>query len=199
MGQPLEEAEFRRAVALEGAVQVEVLVAQVRQDGDVVRDRRHPVQRQPVRRGLQDRDRVAGLDHRPERRLELRRLRRRDVLGVGFARPVDLRFDRSDQARGQPGCLEDGSGQGAGGALAVRARHADHRQVVARVAEPPGGGVGQCRTARVDHELGQRDLRQGPLHDRGRGSRLRCPEDEVVAVGAVPGDGHEQRPWANLS
>jgi hypothetical protein len=46
-------------------VELEVLVGEVGQQRDVVSDRPDPLGGEPVRRRLDDRGAVAGIDHRP--------------------------------------------------------------------------------------------------------------------------------------
>ena len=197
VGKPLEQAQLGGPVALERPVELEMLVAQVREDRDVIGDSRDPVEREPVRGGLEDRDVVAGLDHGPQGCLELRGLGRGHVLRIGVARAVDLHLHGPDEPGRPARRLEGGHDQGAGGALAVRAGDPDDRELVARAAVEPGSGVTERRAGRFHDELRHGDVRQGLLHDRCRGSRVGGRLHEVVAVGMLAGDGHEQRPGSH--
>ena len=191
--EPLEQRQLRVAVRLPRAVELEVLVGQVGQDRDVVGDRVDPPEREPVRRRLDDRGRVAGADHRPERPLELWRLGRR---GVGLVRLLDAADPRRGRA-GHPGPdagrLERRDREERGRRLAVRAGDPDDRQVAARVAVPPGRRGGEGGPAVGHDELRQVDLGERLLDDRGRGAGRGCRRDEVVAVDVEARDGHEQR------
>ncbi len=88
-GEALEQRKLGRPVRLERAVELEVLVGQVREDRDVVRDAARRARR-PAR-GTSSRRTAArspALDHRPERPLELRGLgRRRRAPAFGSRRP----------------------------------------------------------------------------------------------------------------
>ena len=66
--QPREQRDLGVAVGLPRAVQLEVLVGDVGQDGDVVGDRGDAIEGQAVRGRLDDGDLVAGIDHRAEER-----------------------------------------------------------------------------------------------------------------------------------
>ena len=188
----LEQAQLGGAVGLEGAVELEVLVAQIGQDRDVVGDSAHAFEREAVRRRLDDGEGVPGLDHGPQRGLELGRLRGRHVLAIGGALGPDLELHRAEQAGRAAGCLERGGGERGRRALAVRARDPDHAQLAARVAVPPGCGVGEGRARALDHQLRQR-VGDVVLDDRGCGTAGSGGVDEVMTVDVLAADGDEQR------
>jgi hypothetical protein len=190
----LEQRELGVAVRLPRAVELEVLVAEVREDRGVVGDGPDAVRREAVRRRLEDRRPVAGVGHRPESLLELGRARRRQVLRVGLAQPADLRLDRPDEPARHACRLERGHGEERGRRLAVGAGDADDPELAARVAVPPRGGLRERRPRRGDDDLGQRTLRDRPLDERRRRpADLRLAE-QLVAVDVVPGDRDEQAP-----
>ena len=194
--QLLEQAQLRVAVGLEGAVQLEVLVGDVREDGDVVGDPGDSFERQPVRRRLDDREPVAGHHHRPQRHLQLGRLRG-SWRGSAFAladRP-DLRLDRPDRPGRQSGRFERRHGERAGRALAVGAGDAHDPDLEAWVAVPPRRGRGQRLTRRRRPRAAvAADVADRPLDERGRRRRAaaasaRCSWPSTCS----PAHRHEQR------
>ena len=122
-------------------------MAEVRQDRGVVRDRPDAVRGEAVRRGLEDRRRVAAATIARRACLEVRRAGRRQVLGVRLAEAADLRLDRPDEPGRQPGRLERRHGEERGRRLAVGAGDADDAELARRVAVPPRGGVGEGAAA----------------------------------------------------
>ena len=170
-----------------------MLVGDVRQDGDVVRDRADPLEGQAVRRALHDGRAVTGIRHRPERGLQVRGIGGRGVGLVRFLAATDPDRGRADHPGPHAGRLERRDREERGRRLAVRAGDPDDRQLVARVPVPPGRRGGQRRWRPLDDELGQADVRHGPLHDRGGGAGRRGRLDVVVPVHVQPGDGHEER------
>ena len=134
-------------------------------------------------------------DHRAERALERRapRASSRAPRSAAWTPPIRVAAVPVIPVR-MPGRLERRDGQERGRRLAVRAGDPDDRQVVARVAVPPGGGAGEGRPrvgrrrAAASATLGER-----LLDERGRGPGRRGRRDEVVAVDVEPGDRHEQR------
>ncbi len=71
---PFEETPLRRPVGLQRAVELEVLVGDVRQRADVVRNRADAILGQPVRRRLDDGEPIPGRHHPREVALEIGRL-----------------------------------------------------------------------------------------------------------------------------
>ena len=192
-GEPLEQRQLRVAVRLPRPVELQVLVGQVRQDRDVVLDRPNPPEGQPVRRGLEDRGLVTGQDHRSERGLEHRGLRRGGVDLVRCLQPADPCRGGAGHPGPDPGRLERRGGQEAGRRLAVRAGHAEDRQVVARVAVPPARSRRERGRRGIDDELGQVRLRHGVLDERRCRAPCRGLHDELVSIHVQSGHGHEQR------
>ena len=126
------------------------------------------------------------------------RLGGRGVLRVVDLEPADPRRDRAGHPGPDAGRLERGDGQERRRRLAVRAGDPDDRQVVARIAVPPGRRAGERGACLGDDELGQVDVGDGVVDEGGGRAPGRGARDEVVAVDVEPGDGHEQRPVADL-
>ena len=78
-------------------MQLQVLVAEIREDGDVVGDLGDAGQGQTVRSRLYDRSGVPGGNHRPKGLLQLRRLWRGDVLWVLRPNRAHLHCRGADQ------------------------------------------------------------------------------------------------------
>ncbi len=192
--QPVEQRQLRVPVRLPRPVQLEVLVGHVGHDRDVVGDARNAVEGQAVRRGLDHRDPVAGVGHRPQRGLQRRRLGGRGVLRVVLGAAADTGRDRADHPGGEPGGLERGDREVGGRGLAVGSGDPDHRELVGWVAVPPRGCAGQGRACRIDDQLRRRDPGQRPFDDDARGARVERRRHEVVAVRPLAGDRHEQHP-----
>ncbi len=117
---------------------------------------------------------------------------RRRVLRVRLAARADLRLDRAEHAARQARGLERGHGEERRRGLAVRAGDPDDAKLVARVAVPPGGRVGEGGRAAVDHDLGQADVGEWLFNDRRDGSRVGRPLDEVVAIDVRAANGDEE-------
>ena len=165
----VEQRALRLEVRLHRAVEVEVVLRQVRED-----EHREPRAREPPLR-LRDRGRlhharaVARVDHLAEEPLQVDRLGR-----VEPGRPrlaADAPLDVREQAGLPPVGLEDRVQQERGGRLAVRAGDRGDVELAGRVAEEERRG-GRHRGANVRHdELRQRDV-DGVLDDeRGRAER----------------------------
>ena len=151
-----------------------MLVGEVGEDRDVVRDAQHPLELERVGGRLDHRDVVPGPRHRRERGLELRGAGGRDVRLVALPDLADPRLDRADQSRRQTGGLERGDREERGRGLAVGARDPDGAQVPGRVAVPPGGGPREGPAAVRDHKLRQAARRARPAR-RSLRSRPRPP------------------------
>ena len=188
---PDEEAAFRLEVVLHRPVEVEVVLAQVREDERREADAVEAPQRRAVRRRLHRAAPVAGVEHLPEETLEVDRLggrpRRRPPLAVdaGLDRPEQTgppagggehRVEQ-ERRRGlpvRPGDADDGE-------LSRSARRRTHRR------QPPSQRARRARR---------------PAARRGRAAaRRRAPTApfatasgrEVVTVDALPGDAEEER------
>ena len=93
---PREEPPLRLEVLLHRAVQVEVVLAQVREDEHVEAHAVEPPQRGTVRARLDGRAAIARIEHLPEEALQVDRLGRRERRGTPLA--SDLPLDRSRRA-----------------------------------------------------------------------------------------------------
>ena len=146
-----------------------------------------------MRRGLDDGRRVAGQDHGAQGPLELGRLRRGRVRLVRRLDATDPGLGGAGHPGPDPGRFERRHGQERGRGLAVRAGDPDDRELVARIAVPPGGG--DCeRLTRVGYdELWQPDLGKGVVDQRCRGAGGRGGSHELVPIDMETGHGHEQR------
>ena len=132
---------------------------------------------------------VAGVEHLPERALEVDRLGRR-----AHGRPAlaaDPRLDRADQAGLPAGGLEDGVEQERGRRLAARAGHARDLQRLGRAAEELVGRDRHRLARAVDHELRHRQVERPLDHERD-GAVLDRLRREVVAVRLQAGDAEEE-------
>ena len=92
-----EEPPLRVEVVLHRPVQVEVVLAQVREDERVEADAVEPPERRAVRRRLEGDAPVARVEHLAEEPLEVDRLGRRERRGALLA--ADLQLDRARRAR----------------------------------------------------------------------------------------------------
>ncbi len=150
--QSTEQAQLGIPVGLERPVKLQVLVTQVREDRHVVFDLRDSPEGQAVGGRLDNCRLVAGQYHRPKGALQLRRLRRSDVLPVGAPNVADLGRRRGHETRRDPRRVEHGGRHVRGGRLAVRAGDPDDSKRAARILVPPRRGRGQglfsCRRRR---------------------------------------------------
>ena len=194
-----EEAELGLAVRLECAVQLQVLVSQVGEDGHVVCDLGDAVQRQSMGSGFHDRGPIAGLHHGPQNLLQLGGLGSGDVLRVGCAQRAHFPGRRGDEARRDAAGLQDGRGQKGCRGLAVRAGDAYHSQLAAGVAVPPRGHGGQGAARIIDHDLRQSRGRNGPLDDRSGSAKGGCGHHVVVPVGMDARHSHEEGRSADVT
>ncbi len=184
-GESLEQAQLGRPVRLVRAVELQVLVAQVREDRRVVGDAADPFGGETVGRRLEDGRPVPAGGHRPEQRLESERARGRHVIRCPLAARSDPGLDGPDQTGRDTGRLEGRRRQERRRRLAVGPGHPDDGQLVARVAIPPGRGRRECSRAPVDDELEAGDPRDRSLDDRRDGAGGRGGDEVVVAVGMV--------------
>ena len=150
-------------------MEVEVVLAQVGETGDVVTDPVDPVQREGVARDLHR----AGLDvllaHHGQQRLQVGRLRR----GADARHPAvgDPGLDRADEPGGAARRAQGRLEQVAGGGLAVGAGDAEHQQVV-------GGPAVDLRRHLTQHRARVRDDEQ----------RDACRAADQVGTGGVGED-----------
>ncbi len=187
-----EQRRLGGVVVLEVGVEVEVVLAEVRETRDVVTDPVDPVQREGVARDLHGARLDVLLAHHGQQRLQVGRLRR----GAHARHPPvgDPGLDGAHQAGGAAGRAQGRLEQVAGGGLAVRAGDAEHHQVVGGPAVHLGRHLAE-HTARVGDDE-HRDpggpaeqVEPGRVGEDGRGA---LPDHLVDEPGAVHG-GARQR------
>jgi hypothetical protein len=184
----LEQPPLGAEVVLHVAVEVEVVLREVRERRDVPGDGVGAVQLQGVGADLHDARDVATVAHRAERPLQVDRLGRRAHDGLLDA--ADPRGDGAQQAGPATGGLQQRPGQERGGRLAVGAGDPDHRQRGRRIAGQPGRGRGHRGAHVVDDDLGDRGA-QRVVDDERRRAALDRLGGEVVAVAAEAADAEE--------
>ena len=184
-----EELPLGREVVLHRLVEVEVVLAQVREHERVEADAVEPVQHRRVRGGLERDAAVAGVEHLAERSLQVDRLRRRADDRPHLA--ADAALDGAEQPRAAAGRLEHGVEEERGRRLPARAGDAGDLELAGRLAEEDVGRRRHRRARRRDDELwdGRLDRTFDDEHGRAVLDRLR---GEVVAVRALSGDGEER-------
>ena len=171
-----EQAALGEEVVLHVAMEVEVVLGEVREGADGEADPVDPVQAQRVRGDLHRAGAVAAVDHPAEGLLQLDRLRRRalDLL-------VHTAHDPLDGAQ-QPGldalALEDVADQEGGRGLAVGAGDPGDAQLGGGIAVEADRGVRHRRAGIADLDLDHvRVELERTLDDDGRGTGL----DRVAA------------------
>ena len=133
-----EEPSLRVEVVVHRPVQVEVVLAQVREHERVEADAVEPAQRRAVRARLDGRAAVAGVEHLAEEPLQVDRLGRRERRGPALA--ADLPLDGPDEPGPTARGLEDRAQQKRGRRLPVRPRDAGELELLRRLAEERVGG-----------------------------------------------------------
>ena len=174
-----------------------MVLRQVRKDARREADAVRAVQQERMGGDLHDDVGAAGVGHAPEQPLELERLRR--CARGGELLVSDEVVDGADEADpGAEGALEHGLDEMGGGGFAVGARDTDDRETVRRAAIPDGGERGERRAAVGHEDIGDL-LGRHVLADHGRGAAASGFADEIMAVGDVARDRHEQGAWHHLA
>jgi hypothetical protein len=175
-------------------VEVEVVLAEVREDERVEAHPVEPVQLRCVRGRLERDAAVAGVEHLPEGALQVDRLGCRAHDAAGLA--ADARLDRAEQPRSPARGGEHGVEQERGRRLAVRPGHARDLELARRLPEERVGCNGHCRPGVRDDQLRHGDVQLPLDHQRGGagGDRLRR---ELVPVRALARVAEEQRAVAD--
>jgi hypothetical protein len=193
---PVEEARLGGPVGLHRAVRVEVVLGQVREDGDGDHRAVEPVLGEADRGGLDGTGGVALADEPGQRRLQRRRVGRRQA-GGDHAAPVVGHAQRADRAASLPEAAERLGDPPAGRGLAVGAGDGDDGEFGAGSAEEDGGDrpggllqAGERREPRTFIE-GERIGAFG-LDQAGGRARLERGGDEASGVVGRTGPG-EQR------
>ncbi len=197
VGEPLEETELGVSVRLPRAVELEVLVGEVRDDRHVVGDGVDSAEGEAMRCRLHDGRAVAGDDHGPQCRLQSRGVRCRGMGLVRFLDAADPGCGGAGHPRPDAGSLEGGDCEERGGRLSVCAGDADHAEVAARVAVPPRRCRSEGGRGCGHDELRDGSVGDGTLDDRGRrpGGGRCC--NVVMAIDVETGDRHEERPGSD--
>src|SRR5439155_21874730 len=185
-----EQPSLRLEVALHRLVEVEVVLAQVREDE---RRESHPVEAaelRSVRGRLHRAAAVAGVEHLAEGALDVDRLGGRTDRGTALA--PDAALDRAEQPGTAAGGGKDRVEQERGRRLPVRAGDARDLQLLARPAEELLG-EGRHGAANIgDDELWDVEVDRA-LDDQRYGAVRDGVRSEVVPVGARARDAEEQR------
>ena len=185
-----EEPPLRHVVLLHRAVEVEMVLRQVREHERVEADAVEAMQHRRVRGRLERDAAVARVEHLAKRPLQI------DRLGRGaHDRPnlsSDPALDGAEQAGPAARRFQDRVQQVRGGRLAVRAGDTGDLELARRLAEEHVRR-GRHRSARGrHHELGNLRLDR-PLDDEDDGAVLDRLTGEVVAVRVLAGDAEERR------
>src|SRR5437763_13518069 len=183
-------------VLLECAVKVQVVLGQVREDETREAGAVEALELRRVRGGLHRAAAVPDCQHRPERALQVDRLRSRSHGGLRLA--ADARLDRREERRALAGLLEYAIEEVGRRRLAVRTGHPGDEQVPRRISEEGDRRHGHRRAGVVDDELGHIELERSLAYERYRATVDRGRR-EVVSVGAQPGDAEEQRAGRRLT
>ena len=185
-----EEPALRLEVLLHRAVEIEVILAQVREDERVEAHAVEAPEGRAVRAGLDGRAHVARVEHLAKQPLEIDRLGRRERRGTPLA--ADLPLDGPHEAGLATRRIENRAQEECRGRLPVRSRDTCDLELLRRLAEEEVGG--DChRLAHGRHEeLRDIDLER-PLDDDGGSTALDRLPGEVVAVHSLAADAEEER------
>jgi hypothetical protein len=186
----LHQEQLRVAVAVHVAVIVEVVLGQVRERGDREATAVDAPEVESVRRHLHHRGVDALRAHAAQRGLEVEALGRRVARALAHVAVAHL--DGADQPDRAARRVQDRLGEIGGGGLAVGARDADEREIVARIAEEARGDRRE-RAPRVGHDHRARAAeveRVGQLLDE---ERRRAQVERGAQVGVAVGVGAAQR------
>ena len=115
---------------------------QIGEHGGVVPDARHPILRQTVRRHFHRSRPATRIDHPAKQAVQIVRLRRGIIRHLAFC--AESMFDGPDQSRRQPRRVEHGVNEIRGRRLAIRTRHPDQLQRIARATVKPAGDMREC-------------------------------------------------------
>ena len=192
-----EEPALGVVVLLERPVEVEVVLAQVREDEDGEADPEQALQRGAVGGGLHGGASVPGVEHLAQEALDVDRLGGRPHRGAPLA--ADPVLDGAEETRAPAGRGKDGEEEERGRRLPVRPRDPGDLELARRVAEEGVGREGHRLAGVRDDELRHRQVerrarrsvrrrrrrppavrsRARPPSSRGRRRRAR-PESRAV-------------------
>ena len=192
LGEQLEQPALGEPIALERAVEVQVVLRQIREDRHVERDPVGAREGQRVRRHLHRDAADAAVAHLREHRLEIQRLGRGLVGRQGLV--AEHVPDRADDARGEAARAQQRLHQVRGRRLAVRPGDADEQELPRRVAVEGARELRERGPHRRDQHLRHRQVSDRlPLGDDDRGAPPDRVRDEAAAVLLEAGDRDEAR------
>jgi hypothetical protein len=169
LAQP-EQTQFRVPIGFEGAVVVEVIVAEVGEDDGVEAHGRHPVLVQGVGRDLHAHATHAVVAQAGEPSGDFDGPRGGQALAAGLGSTVGPHHaQRADRGRGAAPTKEVAQ-QRRGRCFAVRTGDADHGQRRPGIAIEGCGGEGRGTPAPVHRDLGHVHVGHGALHQGGHGA-----------------------------
>ena len=185
-----EQPPLRVEVLLHRPVEVEVVLAQVREHERVEADAVEPSERRSVRARLHRGAAVAGVEHLAEEALQVDRLRRRERRWASLA--SDLPLDGAHETRLPTRGVEDRAEQERRRRLPVRPGHACELELLRRLAEEDVRSDGHRLASRRNEELRHVDVEQALDHDGCRAALDRLPR-KVVPVDALSPNAEEER------
>ena len=144
-----EQLGLGREVVLEIGVEVQVVLGEVGEHGDVVVGTRDPAEREGVAGDLHRRGGDVALGHGGQQGLQVGGFGGGQLAGLHVG--PDPRFHPADQAGDVPGHPQPGLGQVARGGLAAGPGHPDQPQLPAGVAVHPAGDLAEVGPRVGDH------------------------------------------------
>ena len=184
-----EQPPLGLEVGLEVAMEIEVVVAEVREHENGEADSVEAMKDGRVRRRLHRARSVTDVQHLAEQPLQVDRLGGRAHHAPAL--PTDARLDRPEQARAPAGGCEDREQEEARGGLAARSRDADDLQLAGRLAEEDVGSRRHRRAGVGDDDLRHRQVEPTLHHERNRPAPHSI-RSEIVPVGVLTRHGEEE-------
>ena len=188
----VEELGLGLEVRLHRAVEVEVVLREVREADGGEADALEPPHRDRDRGGLEHAGGITRVAHAREQPVQVGRLGRRQRERLAHA--ADARLDRAEQAAPPAGRVEHGREQEGRRRLAVRAGDADDRELLARAAAEHVRERAERRAHPLGAHLRQGDAGERTLDEQGAGAPRDGERRQVVPVARRPGDAGEERP-----
>ena len=191
-GQRLEQPLLGQKIVLHGAVEIQMVHAQVREHGGAEIRAAQALRRQPLRRHLHRHGLVAGLPAFGQHLLEIGGFRR----GPGGGDPAAAVFviHRADQAGRQAGFAQNVPHHERRGGLAVGPGDPDDPQRTRWLAVEPGRDVahGRAGVLRADRRQTAQPVQRPFVQDRHRAAP-HCLLDMQPAIGGLPRQRKKQR------
>ena len=190
----VEQPPLGGVVRVHRAVEVEMVLGEVREQLHREPDARDAAELDRVRGHLHGDGRVAGVEHAREGRLEVDRLGR-GALDL-LLHPADDPLDGAEQAGLVPGGLEQVPDEERGRRLAVRAGDAHHVEPGGRISVEASRRGAHGGAHVVDHDL--RDAQVQPaLGDERHRAPFHGLGSELVPVTREARHAKKQRPWGD--